>query len=81
MRDILILTSGQEEHHYVARNLRDHLEDQAGTDLRVEVRELGQDGLQGWMTWVRGRLGRKFKGGDQVLRWVRRATDGPDPRP
>lgn len=77
MRDVLILTSGQEEHHYVARNLRDHLEDQAGTDLRVEVRELGQDGLQGWMTWVRGRLGRKFKGGDQVLRWVRRATDGP----
>ena len=46
MRDVLILTSGQEEHPYVARHLRDHLEEVAGSDLRVEVREHGQDGLQ-----------------------------------
>ena len=56
MRDVLILTSGQEEHPYVARNFRDHLEELAGSDLRVEVRELGQDGLQGWLMWLRERL-------------------------
>lgn len=76
MRDVLILTSGQEEHHYVARNLRDHLEEQAGTELRVEVRELGQDGLQGWLAWLREGLARRPKGGDRVLKWMRRATDG-----
>ena len=76
MRDVLILTSGQEEHPYVARNFRDHLEELAGSDLRVEVRELGQDGLQGWLMWLRERLAKRSKGGDQVLKWVRRATDG-----
>ena len=76
MRDVLILTSGQEEHPYVARNLRDHLEELAGSEVRVEVRELGQDGLQGWLTWLRERLAKRSKGGEQVLRWVRRATDG-----
>ncbi len=76
MRDVLILTSGQEEHRYVARSLRDHLEEQAGSELRVEVRELGQDGLQGWMTWLRERLAKKGKGSDQLLKWVQRATDG-----
>jgi hypothetical protein len=76
MRDVLILTSGQEEHPYVARTLRDHLEELAGSDLRVEVRELGQDGLQGWLAWLRERLARRSKSGDQILKWVRRATDG-----
>jgi hypothetical protein len=76
MRDVLILTSGQEEHPYVARNLRDHLEELAGSDLRVEVRELGQDGLQGWLVWLRERLAKRSKGRDQVLNWVRRAADG-----
>jgi len=76
MRDVLILTSGQEEHPYVARNLRDHLEELAGSDLRVEVKELGQDGLQGWLMWLRERLAKRSKGGDQVLKWVRRAADG-----
>jgi hypothetical protein len=76
MRDVLILTSGQEEHPYVARNLRDHLEELAGSDLRVEVRELGQDGLQGWLAWLRERLAKRSKGRDQVLNWVRRAADG-----
>jgi processive 1,2-diacylglycerol beta-glucosyltransferase len=76
MRDVLILTSGQEEHPYVARNLRDHLEELAGSDLRVEVRELGQDGLQGWLAWLRERLAKRSKGGDQVLKWVRRVADG-----
>ena len=63
MRDVLILTSGQEEHPYVARNFRDHLEELAGSDLRVEVRELGQDGLQGWLMWLRERLAKRSKGG------------------
>ena len=76
MRDVLILTSGQEEHPYVARNLRDHLEELAGSDLRVEVRELGQDGLHGWLTWLRDRLAKKSRGADQVLKWVRRTTHG-----
>ncbi|MFM8654767.1 MAG: hypothetical protein ACKODZ_08600, partial [Verrucomicrobiota bacterium] len=76
MRDVLILTSGQEEHPYVARNLRDHLEELAGSDLRVEVRELGQDGLQGWLSWLRERLAKRSKGGDQILKWVRRTADG-----
>lgn len=76
MRDVLILTSGQEEHPYVARNLRDHLEELAGSDLRVEVRELGQDGLQGWLVWLRERLAKRTKGGNQALSWVRRAADG-----
>ena len=70
MRDVLILTSGQEEHPYVARNFRDHLEELAGSDLRVEVRELGQDGLQGWLMWLRERLAKRSKGGDQVLKWI-----------
>ena len=76
MRDVLILTSGQEEHPYVARHLRDHLEEVAGSDLRVEVRELGQDGLQGWLAWLRGRLAKRPKSGDQILKWVRRVTGG-----
>lgn len=45
MRDVLILTSGQEEHHYAARTLRDQVEELAGADVRVEIREVGQDGL------------------------------------
>jgi len=38
MKDILILTGGQEEHHYIARTLRDLLEDEAGGEVRVDVR-------------------------------------------
>ncbi|MCX6947303.1 MAG: hypothetical protein NTU87_05515 [Verrucomicrobia bacterium] len=44
MKDVLILTGGQEEHHYVARAVRDVLEEESGTEIRVEVREVGEVG-------------------------------------
>jgi hypothetical protein len=44
VKDVLILTGGQEEHHYVARAVRDVLEEESGTEIRVEVREVGQGG-------------------------------------
>jgi len=48
VKDVLILTGGQEEHHYVARAVRDLLEEESGTEIRVEVREVGQGGIEGW---------------------------------
>ena len=47
VKDVLILTGGQEEHHYVARAVRDVLEEESGTEIRVEVREVGQGGDRG----------------------------------
>ena len=47
VKDVLILTGGQEEHHYVARAVRDVLEEESGTEIRVEVREVGQGGREG----------------------------------
>ena len=73
MRDVLILTGGQEEHHYIARTLRDLLEDEAGGEVRVDVREVGQDGVAGWLGWIQGRLGRGKAQGEKLQKWIQRA--------
>ncbi|NBR63271.1 MAG: hypothetical protein EBT77_02985 [Verrucomicrobia bacterium] len=76
MRDVLILTSGQEEHHYAARTLRDRIEDLAGTDVRVEIREVGDEGTGGWIARIRGMMGKKKGETEKLLKWVRRTADG-----
>ncbi|NBS55304.1 hypothetical protein EBT23_07100, partial [bacterium] len=76
MRDVLILTSGQEEHHYAARTLRDRIEDLAGTDVRVEIREVGEEGSGGWIAKIRGLMGKKKGEAEKLLKWVRRTADG-----
>ncbi|NDD56819.1 MAG: hypothetical protein EBZ44_03725, partial [Verrucomicrobia bacterium] len=76
MRDVLILTSGQEEHHYAARTLRDRIEDQAGTDIRVEIREVGDEGTEGWIARIRAVMGKKKGETEKLLKWVRRTADG-----
>jgi len=76
MRDVLILTNGQEEHHYAARTLRDRIEDLAGTDVRVEIREVGQEGMGSWIAWIRERLGKKKDAAEKLLKWVRRTNEG-----
>ena len=76
MRDVLILTSGQEEHHYVARTLRDRIEDLAGTDIRVEIREVGDEGTDGWVARIRELMGKKKAETEKLLKWVRRTAEG-----
>jgi len=76
MRDVLILTNGHEEHHYAARTLRDRIEDLAGTDVRVEIREVAQEGVAGWISWIRRRMGKRKGEAEKLLRWVRRTRDG-----
>ena len=76
MRDVLILTSGQEEHHYAARTLRDRIEDLAGTDVRVEIREVGDQSSGGWIARIRGLMGKKKGEAEKLLKWVRRTADG-----
>ena len=76
MRDVLILTSGQEEHHYAARNLRDRIEDLAGTDVRVEIREVGDEASGGWISKIRGLMGKRKGEAEKLLKWVRRTADG-----
>jgi len=73
VKDVLILTGGQEEHHYVARALRDVLEEESGAELRVEVREVGQGGIEGWLGWISGKLGKGKARGETLGRWIRRA--------
>ena len=80
MRDVLILTNGQEEHHYAARTLRDRIEDLAGTDVRVEIREVGQEGMGSWLAWIRERMGRKKDEAEKLLKWVRRTSDDTSAR-
>ena len=47
----------------MARALRDVLEDEQGGEIRVEVREVGQGGIEGWLGWITQRMGRgKAKG-------------------
>jgi len=75
MRDILILTGGQEEHHYIARTLRDLLEEEAGGEVRVEVREVGQGGVAGWLGWIQDKLGRGNAKGEKLQKWIRRAGE------
>ena len=73
VKDVLILTGGQEEHHYVARAVRDVLEEESGTEIRVEVREVGQGGIEGWLGWISGKLGKGKAKGETLGRWIRRA--------
>ena len=47
MKDVLILTGGQEEHGYVARAVRDFIGEEEGSEIRVEVREVGGGGVEG----------------------------------
>ena len=75
MRDILILTGGQEEHHYIARTLRDLFEEEAGGEVRVDVREVGQGGVAGWLGWIQERLGRGNAKGEKLQKWIRRAGE------
>ena len=75
MRDVLILTGGMEEHHYIARTLRDLLEDEAGGELRVDVREVGQGGVAGWLGWIQAKLGRGNAQGEKLQKWIRRAGE------
>ena len=70
VKDVLILTGGQEEHHYVARALRDVLEEESGAELRVEVREVGQGGIEGWLGWISGKLGKGKARGETLGRWM-----------
>ncbi|NBV96457.1 MAG: hypothetical protein EBT30_02705, partial [Verrucomicrobia bacterium] len=73
MKDVLILTGGQEEHHYVARALRDLLEEESGTEVRVEVREVGQGGIESWLGWITAKMGRGKAKGETFGKWIRRA--------
>ena len=75
MKDVLILTGGREEHHYIARTLRDLLEDEAGGEVRVDVREVGQDGVAGWLGWIQSKLGKGKARGDKLQKWIRRAGE------
>ncbi|NDB94716.1 MAG: hypothetical protein EBZ78_00900 [Verrucomicrobia bacterium] len=76
MKDILILTGGQEEHHYVARALRDVLEEEAGTDVRVEVREVGQGGVEGWLGWITEKMVKGGMKGEKIRKWIQRVGGG-----
>jgi len=57
----------------VARALRDVLEEESGAELRVEVREVGQGGIEGWLGWISGKLGKGKARGETLGRWIRRA--------
>ena len=81
MKDILILTGGQEEHHYVARALRDVLEEEAGTDVRVEVREVGQGGVEGWLGWITEKMVKGGMKGEKIRKWIQRVGGGDKGRP
>ena len=81
MKDILILTGGQEEHHYVARALRDVLEEEAGADVRVEVREVGQGGVEGWLGWITEKMVKGGMKGEKMRKWIQRVGGGDKGRP
>lgn len=57
----------------MARALRDVLEDEQGGEIRVEVREVGQGGIEGWLGWITQRMGRGKAKGEGLGRWIRRA--------
>ena len=76
MKDVLILTGGQEEHGYVARALRDFIGEEEGSEIRVEVREVGGDGVEGWLGWITERMGRGGAQGEKMRKWIRRAGAG-----
>ena len=57
----------------MARALRDVLEEESGAELRVEVREVGQGGIEGWLGWISGKLGKRKARGETLGRWIRRA--------
>ena len=57
----------------MARALRDVLEEESGAELRVEVREVGQGGIEGWLGWISGKLGKGKAKGETLGRWIRRA--------
>ncbi len=76
MKDVLILTGGQEEHGYVARALRDFLGEEEGSEIRVEVREVGGGGVEGWLGWLSERMGRGGAQGEKMQKWIRRAGEG-----
>ena len=81
MKDILILTGGQEEHQYVARALRDVLEEEAGTDVRVEVREVAQGGVEGWLGWITEKVAKGGMKGEKMRKWIQRVGGGDKGRP
>ena len=76
MKDVLILTGGQEEHGYVARALRDFIGEEEGAGIRVEVREVGGGGVEGWLGWLTERMGRGGAQGEKMQKWIRRAGEG-----
>ena len=57
----------------MARALRDVLEEESGAELRVEVREVGQGRIEGWLGWISGKLGKGKARGETLGRWIRRA--------
>jgi len=81
VKDILILTGGQEEHHYVARALRDVMEEEAGTDVRIEVREVGQEGVEGWLGWITEKMVKGGMKGEKMRKWIQRVGGGDKGRP
>jgi len=81
VKDILILTGGQEEHHYVARAVRDVLEEENGTDVRVEVREVGQGGVEGWLGWITEKMVKGGMEGEKMRKWIQRVGGGDKGRP
>jgi hypothetical protein len=81
VKDILILTGGQEEHQYVARALRDVLEEEAGTDVRVEVREVAQGGVEGWLGWITEKVAKGGMKGEKMRKWIQRVGGGDKGRP
>ncbi len=60
----------------MARALRDLLEEEAGSDVRVEVREVGRGGVDGWLGWITERMGRRGARGEKMQKWIRRAGIG-----
>ena len=76
MKDVLILTGGQEEHGYVARALRDFIGEEEGSEIRVEVREVGGDGVEGWLGWITEKMGKGGAQGEKMRKWIRRAGAG-----
>jgi len=76
VKDVLILTGGQEEHGYVARALRDFIGEEEGSEIRVEVKEVGGSGLEGWLGWITERMGRGGAQGEKMQKWIRRAGEG-----
>ena len=76
MKDVLILTGGQEEHGYVARALRDFIGEEEGSEIRVEVKEVGGGGVEGWLGWLTERMGRGGAQGEKMQKWIRRAGEG-----